>query len=125
MDFLHEGSDVPLGGRRPELSATTGGSEAGTAPADAAAPVAEDEAAAGTFTVTIPEGVEAGQQLQVGSWSALNVRVAVGPCCIATWRVTQTFSKQVNTPDGRQLLVTVPPGVAAGQQLQITAPPPE
>ena len=67
MEFLHEGSDVPLGGR-PAAAPAMGSPEAGPADAAAdagAAPAAEDEAAAGTFTVTIPEGVEAGQQLQV------------------------------------------------------------
>jgi hypothetical protein len=96
MEFLHEGDNLvggtklaPAGGLVPSHD-TDAGAQAGddsSAPADEAS---REEAATGTFTITIPEGVQPGQQLQV------------------------------NTPGGRQLLVTVPEGVGAGQQLQIT-----
>lgn len=55
-----------------------------TAPAD------EDSAAPTTLSLTVPDGVEPGQQLQI------------------------------EAPDGRTLLVTVPEGVTAGQQLEIS-----
>ena len=49
-----------------------------------------DSAAATTLSLTVPEGVEAGQQLQI------------------------------EAPDGRTLLITVPEGVTAGQQLEVS-----
>ena len=91
MEFLHEGES----GQAP-TSAPPQHDLSQPAADKAAAPPATEDAASeqdtgATFTITIPDGVEAGQQLQV------------------------------NTPDGRELLVTVPEGVTAGQQLQITA----
>jgi hypothetical protein len=49
-----------------------------------------DSAAPTTLSLTVPEGVVAGQQLQI------------------------------EAPDGRTLLITVPEGVTAGQQLEVS-----
>jgi hypothetical protein len=79
MEFLHEGEDVPLGGKRPVAAEAESGGD--TATRDDAPPTdnaATEPVEAVTFAVTIPEGVEPGQQLQVHvyacdlkSWMAL------------------------------------------------------
>lgn len=78
------------GGEQAEVTPTT----ADDSSADQSHPEAVDEQALPqTFLVTIPEGVESGQQIRV------------------------------QAPDGRSAVITVPEGISAGQQLRVQLPP--